>query len=943
MSAFRYGASFVDQATGLRFEAHHPASRPDRWSAYLDGAAREYARYGIGELLDRQSLERGEGVPLFFVGVDGNDRVVTGLRCHGPLEDADASQALVEMALSPEVGAHRAAVEEASRYGVVEIKGAWRAMSGDGNHDVIAALARCCVHCVRWAGAELMLAAVADRMEPVLAAIGGLMMGTEGSPFPTERYRTILVGLRRARYAPLLSVDQAKILRQDAEQLAQPPAPGATTGWRPVVLDVRRRDDRQVLANLRADPGIEMIDVAQRQRDELAKLLPPPHPALLGEPDMHVYYPWRRCVVRMLGPRAFGVVRLDRNRNRITTEEQARLRRQRVGVVGLSAGHAIAATLALEGTCGELRLADFDEVELTNLNRLPATVLDVGVNKAVVAARRVAELDPYLPVQISRQGLRDDNVDEFVAGLDVVIDECDDIAMKLRLREVARRQQVAVLMETSDRGLLDVERFDVEPERPLLHGLLDGVTSSAMATMTVMEKIPHVLRVVDARRASARGAASLAEVGRTLSTWPQLGADVTLGGATVAAAVRRLGLGGDLPSGRVRVDLEALVGSLENPLVGAGDDSDERVDHSARPSSPPADPLLSIAHAASLAPSGGNAQPWRFELSDDEISFEVDRSRHVTMDVRSRGSYVALGAALFNARVAAAASNLLGDVAVFPHGPTSDVVATLGLRPGTDESLAALYPSMLARCTNRRAGAPTPIDISLAASLADAVAQEGCRLHLVTDREHLSACAQVLGASERIRFLTPTLHREMMHELRFPGEDASTGIDVRTLELSRSQLATLDVVRRADVMELLERWDAGDALGDSARSAVLSSSALAIVAAPSSSPHSYVHGGCAVERLWILASAAGMGVQPVSPVFVFAVQQADFDTLGGDRWGGELRVLSERFREFVGLDAGAATALVLRLSHATPPTARSIRLPLETVLRRRATPSPGHA
>jgi tRNA A37 threonylcarbamoyladenosine dehydratase len=60
----------------------------------------------------------------------------------------------------------------------------------------------------------------------------------------------------------------------------------------------------------------------------------------------------------------------------------------------LSVGHAIAYTLAAQGLCGELRLTDFDDLELSNLNRVPATVFDLGVNEAVVCARRIAELDP---------------------------------------------------------------------------------------------------------------------------------------------------------------------------------------------------------------------------------------------------------------------------------------------------------------------------------------------------------------------------------------------------------------------------------------------------------------------------------------------------------------------------------------------------------------------
>ena len=40
---------------------------------------------------------------------------------------------------------------------------------------------------------------------------------------------------------------------------------------------------------------------------------------------------------------------------------------------------------------------------------------------------------------------------------------------------------------------------------------------------------------------TSRGAASLLEVGETVTGWPQLGSEVTLGAATAAAAVRRIG------------------------------------------------------------------------------------------------------------------------------------------------------------------------------------------------------------------------------------------------------------------------------------------------------------------------------------------------------------------------------------------------------------------
>ena len=267
-------------------------------------------------------------------------------------------------------------------------------------------------------------------------------------------------------------------------------------------------------------------------------------------------------MVRLLGPRAFGTLRLDRNRNKLTRAEQARQRTLRIGVIGLSAGHSIAHVLAMEGLAGELRLADFDDVEVSNLNRIPGSVLDLGVNKAVVAARRIGEIDPYLRVVTITEGITPENLHSFLDGLDLVIEECDSLDVKLLVREAARERRIPVLMETSDRGVLDVERFDLEPERPVFHGLLAGLHSSDLAGLSIQQKAPYVLRILGAADVTSRGAASLIEVGQTLTGWPQLGSEVTLGAATAAAAVRRIGLTGDLPSGRVRFDVEEVLSGI---------------------------------------------------------------------------------------------------------------------------------------------------------------------------------------------------------------------------------------------------------------------------------------------------------------------------------------------------------------------------------------------
>jgi len=65
---------------------------------------------------------------------------------------------------------------------------------------------------------------------------------------------------------------------------------------------------------------------------------------------------------------------------------------------------------------GTFHLADFDELSLSNLNRLRAGVHEVGLNKTVIAARQMYEIDPYLEIARFPDGLHEDNLDSFLVG-----------------------------------------------------------------------------------------------------------------------------------------------------------------------------------------------------------------------------------------------------------------------------------------------------------------------------------------------------------------------------------------------------------------------------------------------------------------------------------------------------------------------------------------------
>lgn len=106
---------------------------------------------------------------------------------------------------------------------------------------------------------------------------------------------------------------------------------------------------------------------------------------------------------------------------------QERLKAARVLVVGMGGiGCPVALYLAAAGV-GTLRLADFDHVDETNLQRqVLFTAADLGRPKTAAAADKLRLQNPHVAVEEIAVLLDADNAAALVAGVDLVIDGCDN-------------------------------------------------------------------------------------------------------------------------------------------------------------------------------------------------------------------------------------------------------------------------------------------------------------------------------------------------------------------------------------------------------------------------------------------------------------------------------------------------------------------------------------
>lgn len=322
-------------------------------------------------------------------------------------------------------------------------------------------------------------------------------------------------------------------------------------------------DADRIAALLDPNSGYRLVDVCDTARDELAAIDPAAAPGAIR----YAIYDWRATIVRLPDAETFWRLRTARNRYLIDESEQRRWSSALIGIAGLSVGASALSVCALTGA-RRFRLAEHDTLGLTNLNRLSASICDIGVAKLTLAQRRLFELDPYSSVTAFPDGYRAETAASFLGAdgepLAVLIEEMDDLAAKVDIRRRARTAGIPVVMATDngDNAILDIERFDLDPDYPPFHGRAGDLTEITPETLRDPRGRAALAGRIVGTEITPRTRFSLIEVGRSLPSWPQLGTAATVAGAAAAYAARLVATGHPLPSGRYRVDLDrALLGA----------------------------------------------------------------------------------------------------------------------------------------------------------------------------------------------------------------------------------------------------------------------------------------------------------------------------------------------------------------------------------------------
>ncbi|MCK4257936.1 MAG: HesA/MoeB/ThiF family protein [Halanaerobiales bacterium] len=155
------------------------------------------------------------------------------------------------------------------------------------------------------------------------------------------------------------------------------------------------------------------------------------------------------------------------------SENQQKLKNTTVFVAGAGgSGSPLIEQLALLGF-GTIIISDFDEVELSNLNR--QSLHDesrIGINKAISAKMTVERINPHVNVIAYPEKITRENVDSLVGEAEVIFDNVDDVEAKLILSECAVKKGIPQVLSS----MIDINSYAVilyPPHTPCFNCLYD--------------------------------------------------------------------------------------------------------------------------------------------------------------------------------------------------------------------------------------------------------------------------------------------------------------------------------------------------------------------------------------------------------------------------------------------------------------------------------------
>lgn len=267
---------------------------------------------------------------------------------------------------------------------------------------------------------------------------------------------------------------------------------------------------------------------------------------------------------------------------------------------------------------------------------------------------------------------------------------------------------------------------------------------------------------------------------------------------------------------------------------------------------PPAEaaglPVRALVHAATLAASGHNTQPWRFLSRGRELIIRLDLSwRTPVVDPDDHHLFVSLGCAAETLLHAATGYGWTGEARFL--GRAEGVAVTLAPRRLDADPL---FAAIACRASTRADYDPRPVAPASLRALA-ATAGPDVALSLITDRPRLAALTALIVEGDDAQVNDPAFRRELLDWIRFDATEAVARRDGLFSPSSGNPALPRWLGSRMFDLAFTPRGEADKIARQMAHTA-----GAAVFTGPSEDPAGWVAVGRAFTRFALTATARGL-------------------------------------------------------------------------------------
>lgn len=182
---------------------------------------------------------------------------------------------------------------------------------------------------------------------------------------------------------------------------------------------------------------------------------------------------------------------------------QEKLSQSHVLIIGMGGlGSAVAPYLAAAGI-GQLTLADFDDVDLSNLQRqIIHRTSSIGQNKALSAAQQLAKLNSTIQITAITEQLTDTALTQYATKADIIVDCSDNFTTRFQLNRISVQTQTPLVSGAAIRFEGQIGIFNPQnPTSSCYHCLYDETAleeENTCSTTGVLAPLVGVIGCVQA-------------------------------------------------------------------------------------------------------------------------------------------------------------------------------------------------------------------------------------------------------------------------------------------------------------------------------------------------------------------------------------------------------------------------------------------------------------